>query len=124
MTKALTDQLAIDFITLDTSESSKLGSSVVEQSRRILDDIGASVLPKALRRQTRVGAVRDLRKVVFHPESSDIESSSFGLKFRFRGGTYLVRGRYHAVAMSYLRDDQVQRTVDFLSIDSILTYCN
>ena len=48
--------------------------------------------PQAMERPTRVDAVRSSGKAVFHPESSNFEASRFGLKFSYRGGTYLVRG--------------------------------
>lgn len=80
--------------------------------------------PKIINRHTRVDAIRGAGKAIFHSESSNIESSRFGLKFSFRGGTYLVRGTYHMTAMSHLTDDQMTRVVDFVSFDPIRTYRN
>jgi hypothetical protein len=80
--------------------------------------------PQISNRQTRVDAVRGAGRAIFHPESSNFEASRFGLKFSFRGGTYLVRGTYHTTVMSHLTDDQVFRAVDFVSIDPIRTYRN
>lgn len=80
--------------------------------------------PRMTDRRTRVDAVRTAGKALFHPETSNIEASRFGLKFSLHGGTYLVRGNYHMAVTSHLTDDQVYRVVDFVAIESIRTYRN
>lgn len=80
--------------------------------------------PRMSDRRTRVDAVRAAGKALFHPETSNFESSRFGLKFSLHGGTYLVRGSYHMTTTSHLTDDQIYRVVNFIAIESIRTYRN
>lgn len=90
-------------------------------TNQLILDLDAPARPV---RQARPETVRSANKVIYHAESSLIESSRFSMKFTYRGRSYLVKGSYHLTSASHLADDQVSRVVDYVAIDRILSFRN